>query len=136
MDENQSSKIADWLDTVPSRSIWTTATTVFEIRFGIECLPESSRRRKLQDEFENTLGVDLENRVLDFDEVAARSAGALAAWHRRSDSPVEIRDVQIAGIVASRNATLATRNIRHFEGVGLTLINPWARRATRRPPWH
>ena len=35
--------------------------------------------------------------------------------------PVEIRDVQIAGIVAARKANLATRNLRHFEGIGLTL---------------
>jgi len=38
---------------------------------------------------------------------------------------VEIRDVQIAGIAAARKATLATRNIRHFEGLGMALVNPW-----------
>lgn len=37
--------------------------------------------------------------------------------------PVEIRDVQIAGIVAARKAPLATRNVRHFDATGIELID-------------
>jgi predicted nucleic acid-binding protein len=37
----------------------------------------------------------------------------------------DFRDVQIAGIAASRRATVATRNVRHFEGAGVELVNPW-----------
>lgn len=37
---------------------------------------------------------------------------------------VDVRDVQIAGIAAARRATLATRNIRHFEHLGVSLVNP------------
>jgi predicted nucleic acid-binding protein len=33
--------------------------------------------------------------------------------------------VQIAGITSARKATLATRNIRHFEGLGIHLVDPW-----------
>jgi predicted nucleic acid-binding protein len=53
------------------------------------------------------------------------AAGVIAAEQRRQGRPVEIRDVQIAGIAVARKAALATRNIRHFEGIGITLINPW-----------
>jgi hypothetical protein len=38
---------------------------------------------------------------------------------------VEIRDVQIAGVASSRKATLATCNVRHFEGLGIHLVDPW-----------
>jgi predicted nucleic acid-binding protein len=31
----------------------------------------------------------------------------------------------IAGIVRSRGATLATRNVRDFEGCGVEVIDPW-----------
>jgi predicted nucleic acid-binding protein len=37
-----------------------------------------------------------------------------------------VRDVQIAGIVAAHRATLATRNTRHFENVGVELVDPWS----------
>jgi len=39
--------------------------------------------------------------------------------------PVEVRDVQIAGIVFVRHAILATRNFKHFKDTGISLINPW-----------
>ncbi len=34
-------------------------------------------------------------------------------------------DMAIAGIAAANNATLATRNVRDFEGLDLKLINPF-----------
>jgi predicted nucleic acid-binding protein len=50
----------------------------------------------------------------------------MAAARRRAGRTIEIRDLQIAGIAAARKATLATRNVRHFEGFEVTLVNPWA----------
>ena len=32
----------------------------------------------------------------------------------------------LAGIVASRGATLATRNVRDFDDLGIALVDPWA----------
>jgi toxin FitB len=40
--------------------------------------------------------------------------------------PVDFRDLEIAGIAASRGASIATRNARHFAGLGLALIDPWS----------
>jgi toxin FitB len=39
---------------------------------------------------------------------------------------VDVRDTLIAGIARARRAAIATRNARHFEGCGLTLIDPWS----------
>ena len=119
-------QIVAWLDAQPSESIWTTAITVFEIRFGLEILTSGRRRRSLEDAFAKALEEEFEGRVLSFDRAAAQAAAAFAAEQRRTGRPVEIRDVQIAGIAAARNATLATRNRRHFEGIGIGLIDPWS----------
>jgi len=114
-----------WLDDQPPESIWTTAITVFEIRFGLEILENGRRRRSLEDAFAKALEEDLEGRILSFDQTAAEAAAAIAAERRRAGGPVEIRDVEIAGIAVARKATLATRNTRHFEGAGISLIDPW-----------
>lgn len=119
--------IVAWLDGQPPESIWTTAVTVFEIRFGLEVLTSGRRRRSLEGAFGKALDVDLDGRVLSFDRAAAHAAAAIAAKQRRAGRTVEIRDVQIAGIAAARKAALATRNLRHFEGTGITLIDPWSR---------
>ena len=126
MRESPDHSVAAWLDGLPSESIWTTSVTVFEIRLGIELLAEGRRRRLLEEAFTRSLEVDLEGRVLPLDDMAAQAAGVIAAEQRRAGRPVEIRDVQIAGIVMARRATLATRNIRHFDGLGLALVDPWS----------
>jgi predicted nucleic acid-binding protein len=118
--------VVAWLDSQPAESIWTTSITVFEIRLGLEILVTGRRRRQLEEAFATALEEDFENRVLPFDQAAADFAGRIAAERRRAGRTVEIRDVQIAGIVAARKATLATGNLRHFEGCGLALVNPWA----------
>ena len=64
--------------------------------------------------------------MLPFDQAASQAAGRLAAERRRAGRTVEIRDIQIAGIATARKATLATRNLRHFEGLGVALVDPWA----------
>ena len=34
-------------------------------------------------------------------------------------------DTQIAATARARGMALATRNVRHFEGLGIGLIDPW-----------
>lgn len=117
--------VVEWLDTQPTESIWTTSITVFEIRTGIDLLEPSRRRKRLDELFSQLLDEDLDGRVQSFDLTAALAAGTIAATQQRAGRAVEIRDVQIAGIAASRNATVATRNTRHFDGTGVCLMNPW-----------
>ena len=119
------SNVVAWLDAQPSESIWTTSVCVFEVRYGLNILPEGNRRQAFQDAFEQALAHDLESHVLEFDSAAAHEAAAIAARLRTAGRTVEIRDVQIAGIVSARRGTLATRNTAHFIDSGIPLINPW-----------
>lgn len=118
--------VVAWLDARPPESVWTSSVTVFEIRYGLELLPVGRRRRLLEEAFSKAIAEELEGRVAVFDQTAALAAGRLAAERRRAGRPVEIRDIEIAGVAIARKATLATRNLRHFEGLGVDLVDPWA----------
>jgi toxin FitB len=118
--------VLEWLDRQPADSVWITSITLFETRFGLALLPAGRRRQVLEAEFDDLLKEDLENRVLDFDSAAATAAASLAAARQKSGRPVDMRDTQIAGIVLARRATLATRNIRHFVDLKISIIDPWA----------
>ena len=83
------------------------------------------RRDRLYGAFDRAIDEILSGRVLPFDRTAAETAAVIAAKQRQIGRPVEIRDVQIAGITAARKATLATRNTRHFENLGIILVDPW-----------
>ena len=117
--------VVEWLDGQPSESVWTTSVTVLEIRTGIELLSPSRRRQHLESTFDQLLEDDLEGRVLPFDVAAAEASGRMVAHQQRAGTPVEIRDAEIAGIALSRRATVATGNTRHFEELGVRLVNPW-----------
>lgn len=119
-------RVVAWLDAQPAESVWLTSITVFEVRFGLELLAAGRRRRSLEATFAKAVDEDFDNRVAVFDRTAAEAAGTIAARRRREGRPVEIRDVEIAGIATARNAVLATRNLRHFEGLGIRLVDPWA----------
>ena len=125
--EPEDSRVLDWLVEQPAESIWTTAVTVFEIRFGLALLPSGRRRRQLEDAFSRVLDEDFQGRILAFDHEAAQEAASRAAERRAIGKPLDFRDIEIAGIVASRRAKLATRNVRHFQDLGIELIDPWAR---------
>jgi hypothetical protein len=83
------------------------------------------RRRALEGAFERLLQEELEGRVLDFDSVAAAEAAALAAERQKAGRPVDVRDTLIAGIALARRATLATRNVRHFHGLKVRVVDPY-----------
>jgi toxin FitB len=116
--------VTSWLDLQPPESMWTTSISVFELRFGVELLAFGRRRQSLEDALTKALEEDFDGRVIPFDVEAAQAAGRIGVARRHLGRTVEIRDLQIAGIAYARKAKLATRNIRHFEGLGLELIDP------------
>jgi predicted nucleic acid-binding protein len=119
-------QVVTWLDRQPAASIWITSVTLFEARLGLALLPKGKRRLTLEAAFSRLLEDDLENRVLDFDAAAASEAATLAADRQRRGRPVDIRDTQIAGIALARRAVVATRNIRHFQDLAVSVVDPWA----------
>lgn len=118
--------VVAWLDRQAPESIWTTSITLFESRFGLALLPAGRRKRTLELAFERLLADDLEHRVLSFDASAAYQAAALAAQRQCAGQSVDFRDTQIAGIALARRATVATRNLRHFQDLSVPVVNPWA----------
>jgi predicted nucleic acid-binding protein len=114
-----------WLDSQPTEQMHMTTITIMEIWAGIERLPASARRRRLETAFDSVIHDTLRNRILEFDFDAAWSAATLMAERLRAGRPIDTRDTQIAGIALSRGAAIATRNVRHFADLTVEVIDPW-----------
>jgi predicted nucleic acid-binding protein len=123
--DRPSVEVAEWLDRQPYRAVWTTSITVFEIRFGLNSMPDGGRRTQRIATFERILSDVFEERFSLFDSLAAELAAELAAHRLKTGRPGELRDTMIAGIVLANHATLATRNVRHFEDIAKSVVNPW-----------
>jgi len=118
-------RVIAWLDRQAPESIWTTAITAFEIRYGLEKLPDGKKRRKLEIFFERLLSEELDNRILAFDAAAAQQAAILAAKRHKMGRNIDASDTMIAAIALARRAKLVTRNVRHFNDLGIDIVNPW-----------
>jgi toxin FitB len=127
MRDHPDSKVTEWLDRLPEASVWLTAISVFELRYGIEILAAGRRRRQLEQEFARIIDTDLQGRILPFDKDAAAAAGSIAAARQKKGRPSEARDTMIAGIVVARGADFATRNVRHFQDLSIRVIDPWSK---------
>jgi hypothetical protein len=118
-------RVIAWLDRQPQTSIWTTSVTVFEIRFGLQVMPVGKRRAIYTQGFEGLLD-EIDHRIAPFDTEAAQQSSTLMASRKIQGRPRQLRDTMIAGIVLAHRATLATRNISHFDDVSATLVDPWS----------
>ena len=128
MKQQPDAQVVAWLDEQPAESVWLNSITLFEARYGLALLASGQGRSLLQERFEALLQDDLQNRVLPFDANAALRAAQLAADRKARGSRVDMRDTSIAGIALARRATLATRNVRHFDDLSVPVVNPWGQK--------
>lgn len=125
MQRTPDAQAVQWLNTQPADSVWITAVTLFEARYGLALLPAGRRRQQLLVRFEALVQEDLEGRVLGVDGRAAAMAAELAARRKARGRPVDVRDTLIAGVAMAHGASLATRNTRHFDDLPTPVVNPW-----------
>ena len=120
------SAVLDWLNAQETTSLFLTTITIAEIGFGLRIMPKGRRRDLLTERFEQFVTTAFEQRILSFDEDAARVYGEVLGYRREIGRPISSLDGQIAAIARSRGFSVATRNIKDFEDCQVDLINPFS----------
>ena len=118
-------RVADWILGQPSEELFTAAICQAEILSGIAVLPHGRRRVALEEAARTMFADDFQGRVLPFDAEAAIAYAEVFAARRKAGRPGGAIDLMLASIARARDASVVTRNVADFEGVGLTIINPW-----------
>ena len=117
--------VIGWLDRHSQDEYAVTAVTVAELLYGIARLPAGRRKSGLREAALQMLEEEFAGLVLPFDEAAAVHYAALVSQRAQAGRPISMADAQIAAICSHHGAVLATRNGKDFEGIGLTVVNPW-----------
>jgi predicted nucleic acid-binding protein len=122
-------EVLDSLDRWPRADVFLTAVTVAEIRTGVARMPAGRRKVDLSEATERIIDRRFGGRVLPFDLHSTAHYADLVADRFAAGRPISVADGQIAAICRQYEATLATRNLRDFDGMGLDLIDPWSARS-------
>ena len=126
MRPSPSTVVHNWMARQIRSNLYLSAITEAELRYGVELLPHGRRRDRLQSLTEMMLREDFAGRILPYDSAAAQAYAVIAATRRFAGMPVKYADCQIAAIARSRGWSVATRNVRDFEGCGVDVIDPWS----------
>ena len=114
-----------WMGRHDPAQFYISTPTIFEIHYGIAKQPAGRKRRDFAQRYGLVMTDVLGNRIVQFDNASAVEAGRIHALNIKRGHQAKVPDSQIAGIAAARGATIATRNIKDFTGLGISLINPW-----------
>ena len=126
MKRSPARQVVSWVSSQPATSLFTSSICQAEILLGLALLPGGRRRAALETAAAQMFAEDFSGRVLPFDGAAAREFATIAARRRRLGRPIAHADAQIAAIVRSRGATLASRNVKDFDRVDIDVLDPWA----------
>lgn len=118
-------EVLTWIDAQPTSQLYISAITVAEILYGIARMADGKRKQSLLDLATLMLDEDFAGRILSFDADAAVQYAGLAAESEAKGKVVDMADCQIAAIAALHDANVATRNVRHFDYLGVSIVNPW-----------
>lgn len=119
-------RVVEWIDDQPLETLYLSAITVAELRFGVALLPAGKRRKILHDSLETRVLPLFSGRVLAFDLAATQAYAGLMAKARAAGVAVGAADGYIAAIAAANGMRVATRDTAPFAAAGVAVIDPWA----------
>jgi len=118
-------RVIDWLKGVDTNNLFLSVITIGEIKKGIEKLPESLRKKNIQDWFENDLLIGFEGRILSLDLSVILLWGELIGELEKKGRKLSPLDSLIAATTKHHNYILVTRNEKDFDGIEIVVFNPF-----------
>ncbi|HWU64551.1 MAG TPA: type II toxin-antitoxin system VapC family toxin [Ensifer sp.] len=120
-----SAEVLRWIDAQAVETLFLSAITVAELRYGIAALPEGRRRTVLHERMEGEVLPLFAGRVLPFDIEATLAYAGLTARARASGRAISAADGYIAAVALARHLVVATRDVSPFLAAGAEAIDPW-----------
>jgi len=117
--------VISWLANVDEDRVFISVISFAEIRRGLEMLPAGRRRDRLAAWLTEELPVRFEDRILNIDPHVAETWGVVMARGQKLGLTLGSMDAFVAATAEVHTLTLATRNVKDFERLGISLLDPW-----------
>jgi predicted nucleic acid-binding protein len=117
--------VVRWFAATDEQSMWMSVMTFAEIRFGVARLVGGIRQDSLLAWLQNDLPTRFDGRIISVGLAVADAWGVIMAKSWALGTPLAVMDAFLAATAEAHDMTLVTRNTRHFENLGIPLLNPW-----------
>jgi predicted nucleic acid-binding protein len=117
--------VLKWFADQDEISMYLSVITFGELRKGIEKLPDSKKKKELNQWVKEDLNHRFKNRVLNINMEEVNRWGKILATAEKNGKPLPAIDSLIAATAQVHDLTVVTRNTQDMEGSGVEVINPW-----------
>jgi toxin FitB len=123
--KNPDPVVIEWIDAQPLETLYLSAITAAELRFGVASLPAGKRRDRLHESMESRVLPLFTGRVLAFDLPASQAYAELMSRARAAGRAIGTADGYIAATAAANRMAVASRDAAAFAAAGVPVIVPW-----------
>ncbi len=116
--------VTAWLSKQSQDSQFLSVVTMGELRKGATLLQPSARRTQIEHLIEVLVPAWFAGRILPVTQAIAERWGVLEGERQLAGLPFGVADGMIAATALEHGLTVVTRNTKHFEGLGLAVLNP------------
>ena len=114
--------VRKWAQDIPTAGLYLSAISILEIEIGILLVERRDPRQGnvLRTWMNRNVLPTFVGRILAIDAMVAQRCAALHVPDPKSD-----HDAMIAATALVHSMTVATRNVSHFQPMGVSVIDPW-----------
>lgn len=118
-------KVVAFVNAQPLDSLYVSAVTLAEIRFGIERLADAGRRAELNDWLTHKVRPMFDQRVLAVTEDIMVKWRLLVEAGRKDGHTFSQPDLIIAATALEHGLTIVSRDTDEYEKAKVPVLNPW-----------
>ena len=118
-------KVTTFIRSQPLERLFVSIVTFAEIRFGIELLPDATRRSDLNDWLAHKVRPMFEQRALAISEDVMFKWRLLADEGRKAGHTFSQPDLIIAATAQHHGMTVVSRDAKEYSAARVEVFNPW-----------
>jgi predicted nucleic acid-binding protein len=118
-------KVREWIAAQDIGTLFLSVVSLGELETGFTTMQDTERRMRLEASLARYLSLLLPASILPVTRSIATRWGKFDGIRQLAGRPLGAPDGLIAATAFEHDLTLVTRNVKDFDMLGLTILNPW-----------